>query len=171
MSLYVLNIPSGSSEPKLAELVLVLKAVDWHSLGIQLDIEKSKLDEIDDQFSLKQIDRKRADMFGYWLDNEEYPTWEMIVKALEKMGGCNRAIRTIRSEYLNATKPDSSIQSASSSTTPRSSGMGSHGFITVLMFTLCIPNDYVYHSPVLTFYTQHGTTADPHSHCWKNSKT
>ena len=87
--------------PKLADLVIVLKTVDWYSLGIQLGIDKAKLDEIDQQFTQKQIDRKRSDMLGYWLSNEKNPTWEMIIKALERLGNYSGVTRTIKSKALH----------------------------------------------------------------------
>ena len=81
--------------------MLVLKTVDWYNLGIQIGIDKAKLDEIDDQYSQKQIDRKRSDMLGYWLDNEEEPTWGKIINALERLGDYNGVIRTIKSKALH----------------------------------------------------------------------
>lgn len=87
--------------------MIVLKAVDWHELGLQLGLECSKLDEIDDQYA--KIPRKRSTMLGSWLDNEEEPTWGKIVTALERLGGHNAVIKTIKSEFMKTPlSPDSS---------------------------------------------------------------
>ena len=55
-------------EPKLKDLVL-LKINDWYSLGLQLDIEDSKLDEIQKE-SNNNISLAKRMMFQHWLQND-----------------------------------------------------------------------------------------------------
>ena len=68
---------------ELSDLVVELKNVDWHELGIQLKVPFKELKEIDRQCI--DITRKRSEMLAFWLDNEEEPSWQKVYDALERI--------------------------------------------------------------------------------------
>ena len=67
-----------------SDLVPVLKAiisvVDWHSLGLELGLEKYQLDIIDHDNRGKVEDCKKA-MISLWLDTDK-ASWQCLVRAL-----------------------------------------------------------------------------------------
>ena len=54
----------------------------WHEIGVQLKIELSHLNDIEDMHTTSE--RRMTEMLGYWLDgNTEAPIcWESILKCL-----------------------------------------------------------------------------------------
>lgn len=92
MSFFFIDCP-----PKLKDLVYELKAVDWHDLGIQLDVPPHILKNIGKENPTEA--RKLSEVLQYWLNNGE-AHWKQIVKALKRIGNHGNIIRTIESEYL-----------------------------------------------------------------------
>ena len=92
MLLFFIDCP-----PKLKDLVYELKAVDWHDLGIQLDVPPHILKNIGKENPTEA--RKLSEVLQYWLNNGE-AHWKEIVKALKRIGNHGNIIRTIESEYL-----------------------------------------------------------------------
>ena len=72
------------SRPELSDLVEELHCVKkkWYSIGIQLKVPDSKLDEIQDT-AKDDLERALRRMIQEWLRQiEPEPTWDGIVKAL-----------------------------------------------------------------------------------------
>ena len=67
-----------------SDLVPVLRAiisvVDWHSLGLELGLEKYQLDIIDHDNRGKVEDCKKT-MISLWLDTDK-ASWQCLVRAL-----------------------------------------------------------------------------------------
>ena len=78
-----------------------LKEVDWHDLGIQLDVPA---------YTLRSIGRgnptelsKLSDVLEYWLWKGE-PSWKEIVEALKRIGNHGNIIKIIELEYIPSTR-------------------------------------------------------------------
>ena len=69
----------------LANLVFELKAVDWESLGIQLNIPYFVLKTIDKENASSET-RKLTAMLHHWLTNCA-TSWKRIIEALQRLGG------------------------------------------------------------------------------------
>ena len=74
----------------------------WYNLGVQLGIQPSKLKII--QANGAQFpdchDRCTADMFQWWLDNDDSPTYRSLVKGL-MAAGMTDAVRLVHNRYGN----------------------------------------------------------------------
>ena len=88
--------------PELRDLTFELKGVDWYELGVQLKVPTSDLKKIERQNPTEA--RRLTEVLQYWLDNET-ASWEMIVEALERIGGHGKIITTIRSKYMTTPRP------------------------------------------------------------------
>ena len=80
----------------MRDLVVALRDVDWHQLGTQLDVPQKELRRIDKE--CPEISRKLSEMLTYWMENEE-PSWEKIVEALERIGCHGNLISELYSKY------------------------------------------------------------------------
>ena len=58
----------------------IISAVDWHSLGLELGLEKYQLDIIDHDNRGKVEDCKKT-MISLWLDTDK-ASWQCLVRAL-----------------------------------------------------------------------------------------
>lgn len=87
--------------PKLKDLVYELKEVDWHELGIQLEVPIHTLKNIGKENPSEA--RRLSEVLQYWLNNGE-ASWREIVKALKRIGNHANIIKTIESEYLPSTR-------------------------------------------------------------------
>ena len=90
---------STPSCPRLRDLVVELKSVDWHELGIQLGVPIDRLDKIDEDY--KDCDRKLSEVLKYWLNNDINPSWNTICGALQKIGRFHRIVVGIRIKYCS----------------------------------------------------------------------
>ena len=70
--------------------------MDWHELGIYLEVPKHKLNNIGRENPTEA--RKLSEVLQYWLNNGE-ASWEMIIEALEKIGDHANIIETIQLKY------------------------------------------------------------------------
>ena len=62
--------PSYPDDPKLKDLVYELKEVDWKQLGIQLNVPRHILRNIDRENPGNES-RKLSEVLQYWIDNAE----------------------------------------------------------------------------------------------------
>ena len=77
-----------------------LKEVDWHQLGIQLEVPIHVLTEIDRENPGDER-RKLTKVLDYWIKNAKpAASWKMIVKALQRITGHGNVITNIQS-YIN----------------------------------------------------------------------
>ena len=67
----------------------------WYSLGIQLEIETSYLDQIEKNHS-GDTERCKIEVIKYWLRNDQEPTRRKLAKAVEDMGGHAEVVQTLR---------------------------------------------------------------------------
>ena len=95
----------GIVPPKLKDLVYELKEVDWNQLGIQLNVPRHILRNIDRENPGNES-RKLSEVLQYWIDNAEpAASWEKIVEALRRIGGHKNIITTIQSKYIICQSP------------------------------------------------------------------
>ena len=83
--------------PKLKDLVYELKGVDWHALGIELDVPPHTLRSIE-RDNVTQ-DRRLSEVIQFWMNNGK-PSWQEIIKALKRIGGHGNIVTTIETEYI-----------------------------------------------------------------------
>ena len=76
-----LNVKNLSSE---------LSLVNWHQLGIKLGLQPAQLSQIESQHPV-DIERRRVDVFVFWLKGNPGASWRHIVTALRKMGELSTA--------------------------------------------------------------------------------
>ena len=72
--------------------------IDWHKLGLLLDIDKSKLDEIRLDFDKYGQSRQKDEMIYFWLQSDRNASWDKLCSALETMNA-NVLASQIRSKY------------------------------------------------------------------------
>ena len=89
----------GRRGPKIEDLVVELKPVNWHKLGIQLGVPFDRLDKIDEDH--QSSDRKLSEVLRYWRENDPEPSWEKICEALQRIGGFNRLVRELKMKYCS----------------------------------------------------------------------
>ena len=76
-------------KPELKDLVLV-KTTKWYNLGLQLGIEDTELDVIEEN-SPKDIDACKRKMFKAWLRITPNPSYQKLVEALQTVGEISEA--------------------------------------------------------------------------------
>ena len=99
---YEFSSSTAPAQPSLKTLINELKFVtDWHSLGVNLDLEYQQLDVIARNH---KGDNKRCktEMLDCWLHSTPTPTWEGVAEALCLMDEYAVA-DTIRRKYVNST--------------------------------------------------------------------
>ena len=68
-------------------LVTACKRVsDWHTLGIQLDLTTSQLNNIHLTYHAHGGDRLKTEMFDVWLKGSPVAPWTDLITALRAMG-------------------------------------------------------------------------------------
>ena len=86
----------------LKALTNELKSVlDWYSLGVNLDLKRYQLSEIESNHR-GDDKRCRTEMLGCWLDNTTTPTWEAVAEALCLMEA-HAVADKIRRKYIIST--------------------------------------------------------------------
>ena len=93
------RLRSRDSRIDISDLVIELRAVNWHELGVQLQIPLYKLEKIDEDYRLSE--RKLSEVLGYWLRNDRSPSWDKICEALQRIGGFGRLVRELRMKYCS----------------------------------------------------------------------
>ena len=94
--------PTGPVLPTLKALVNELNSVsDWHSLGINLDLKRHQISEIERNH---RGDEKRCktEILGCWLDNSAEPTWAAVAEALDLMEA-HTVAEKIQQKYISST--------------------------------------------------------------------
>ena len=84
-----LGIPTSPMKPQLKDLVLV-RTTKWYNLGLQLGIEDTELDVIEEN-NPKDIDACKRKMFKIWLRITPSPSYQQLVEALHTLGEITEA--------------------------------------------------------------------------------
>ena len=70
----------------MKHLVTACKRVsDWHTLGIQLDLTTSQLNNIHVTYHAHGVDRLKTQMFDVWIKSSK-ASWTDLITALRAMG-------------------------------------------------------------------------------------
>ena len=64
----------------------VSKVVDWHALGLQLDLTMSQLHDIHVTYHVYGVERIKAEIFSVWLRSSPKASWADLITALKTMG-------------------------------------------------------------------------------------
>lgn len=88
-----------SPQAQMDDLTIELKAVNWHQLGVQLQVPFDRLDKIEEDY--RSSERRLSEVLRYWQQNEYNPTWDKICDALERIGGFRRLVRELRMKYCS----------------------------------------------------------------------
>ena len=83
------GVSTPPMKPQLKDLVLV-KTTKWYNLGLQLGIEDTELDVIEEN-SPKDIDTCKRKMFKAWLKITPNPSYQQLVEALKTVGEISEA--------------------------------------------------------------------------------
>ena len=78
-------------KPQLKDLVLV-RTTKWYNLALQLGIEDTELDVIEEN-NPKDIDACKRKMFKTWLRITPNPSYQQLVEALQTVGEITEADR------------------------------------------------------------------------------
>ena len=65
---------------------MLTEVVDWHTLGIKLDLPDQTLKKIKIDYSASGTDRQRQEMISMWLKYDPEHSWSKLASALEEMG-------------------------------------------------------------------------------------
>lgn len=60
--------------------------LEWYQLGIQLEVEKHKLDMIYKQYHIEGVSVMKIQMFEVWLKSDPEASWDKLVTALIEIG-------------------------------------------------------------------------------------
>ena len=60
--------------------------MDWHTLGIKLGLPVYTLKEIESNYSMHGLDRKRHEMISTWLECDTEASWDKLAHTLKEMG-------------------------------------------------------------------------------------
>ena len=91
--------PTAPNTPTLKALKNALKSVlDWHSLGVNLDLKSHQLGTIEKNHR-GDDERCRTEVLICWLDNTTTPTWEAVAEALDQMEQ-GRVADELRKKYI-----------------------------------------------------------------------
>lgn len=91
--------PTAPDTPTLKALKNALKSVlDWHSLGVNLDLKSYQLGTIEKNHR-GDDERCRTEVLICWLDNTTTPTWEAVAEALDQMEQ-GRVADELRKKYI-----------------------------------------------------------------------
>ena len=71
-------------EPQLKDVVLI-RVNSWYDLGLQLDLEDSRLEAIKST-NHGNTEECRRDMFRTWLRSQTDPSYQQLVRALVAIG-------------------------------------------------------------------------------------
>ena len=96
VSLYSCYIYCADDVPKLKDLVYELKEVDWHELGVQLEVPTHILNNFGKENQTEA--RKLSEVLQYWLNNND-ANWKEIIEALRRIDKHENIIKKIESEY------------------------------------------------------------------------
>ena len=77
--------------------------INWHKLGLNLNIPKHELDKIERDY--RGNDRQRLEMLDLWLRRTPNATWRDVVSALQQMEE-NTLAESIRQKYKEGSKFD-----------------------------------------------------------------
>ena len=91
---------TSSGEPiSVVLLVDALKKVDdWYVLGVYLDLEGAKLQEIEITYHVYGVVRMKIEMFKVWLKSCPDASWHKLVSALNEIGE-RRVAEEVESNY------------------------------------------------------------------------
>lgn len=86
----------------LNELSSLLHGVDWHKLGVCLNVPPGTLSTIEEDYP--RADRRIAEVVKYVLFNDPSPNWEVFADAVEKMEHSElaRSIRRLSTDQPSA---------------------------------------------------------------------
>ena len=107
---YIIGVYSYPDDPKLKDLVYELKEVDWNQLGIQLNVPRHILRNVDRENPGNES-RKLSEVLQYWINNEPEASWEKIIQVLQRIGGHKKIITRIQLKYMISPQPQGSIKS------------------------------------------------------------
>ena len=97
---YAMSEPptSDPKKPELKDLVIALRGVvEYHDLGLQLDLPESELALIDKH----PVEDRLRMMLWKWLQFDPEASWEKLATALDKIGK-NAIAANVRREYVNS---------------------------------------------------------------------
>ena len=79
----------------------VTDVTDWHTLGLKLNLTKSKLDGIDVTHHVHGVERLKSEMFDAWLKSSPSASWSDLNSALKSMNE-HRVASDIAARYYAA---------------------------------------------------------------------
>ena len=65
---------------------MLTEVVDWHTLGMKLDLPDKTLKKIEIDYSASGTDRQRQEMISIWLKHDPEHSWSKLASALEETG-------------------------------------------------------------------------------------
>ena len=78
---------TGIPDLSVKHLLTACKSVtDWYTLGIQLDLTTSQLDDIQVTHHAHGVERLKTKMFDVWLKSSPDASWTDLITALRAMG-------------------------------------------------------------------------------------
>ena len=96
VALYIAGIcPAPSMKRLLTECISVS---DWHTLGIQLGLTTSRLNDIHTTYHVHGVKRLKTEMFDAWLKSSPNASWADLITALRNMDE-NRVAKNIEEKF------------------------------------------------------------------------
>ena len=78
---------------------MLIELLDWHTLGIKLDLPVHTLKKIRIDYSVYETDRQKEEMINNWLAYDTEASWSKLASALDEMGNHTLA-KKIRDIYI-----------------------------------------------------------------------
>ena len=82
----------------------VTDVTDWHTLGLKLNVAKSKLDGINVTYHVLGVERLKTEMFDAWLKSSPSASWSDLISALKSMNE-HRVASDIAARYSTGLIP------------------------------------------------------------------
>ena len=98
--MYFVSNHAGSSDADILKQILrdTKEVTAYYSLGIQLDIDTSYLDQIEKDYG-GDTERCKIEVIKFWLRNVTKFTWSELARAVEGMGGHAKVVQTLKAKH------------------------------------------------------------------------
>ena len=113
MTLYQPHHTAGSPPLSVNLLVeAVTDVTDWHTLGLKLNLTKSKLDGINVTYHVHGVERLKTEMFDAWLKSSPSASWSDLISGLKSMNE-HRVASDIAARYSTGLTPGNDLYNTS----------------------------------------------------------
>ena len=79
-----------------------MNVTDWHTLGLNLDLTNTQLENIRATYHSRGLGILKTEMLGAWLKSSPSASWSDLISALKSMKAEHRVASDIAARYSSA---------------------------------------------------------------------